>query len=178
LVYRWKGLNPPEFFLPDTPLHFPVSLAPCFDLLCQGQNQWSHPRLCVREPSFTQRKTYHRYRSRSLNPRSFLLNLMPPFCRNRTLFEADPWEGLFRAATTSPEAATGAEKSVGYGGSPEGCPLRLAPWIAPTPRMTSLPRGRLKALSPFPVAVSSQTFPWVGYRGLFRNLRRTSSLRL
>jgi hypothetical protein len=76
---------------------------------------------------------------------------------------ADPWEGLFRAATTFTEAPTGAEKSVGHGGSPKGSRLRLAPWIAPTPRMTSVPRGRLKAWSPFPVAVSSETSPWVGY---------------
>jgi phospholipid transport system substrate-binding protein len=67
--------------------------------------------------------------------------------------------GLFRAATTFTEASTGAEKSVGHGGSPKGYRLRLAWSEAPTPKMTSVPRGRLKALSPFPVADSSETIP-------------------
>jgi hypothetical protein len=84
---------------------------------------------------------------------------------------ADPWGGLFRAATTFTEASTGAEKSVGHGGSPRGCRLRLAPWIAPTPRMTSVPRGRLKALCPFPVAVSSETSPSVGYKVQSKTLK-------
>jgi hypothetical protein len=44
--------------------------------------------------------------------------------------------------------------------------------------MTSVPEGRLKALSPFPVADSSETSPWVGYMELLRNLKRSFSLRL
>jgi hypothetical protein len=61
--------------------------------------------------------------------------------RNRTLLQADPWGGLFRAATTFTEASTGAEKSVGHGGSPKGSGLRLVSCDAPTPKMTSVPRG-------------------------------------
>jgi hypothetical protein len=34
-------------------------------------------------------------------------------------------------------------------------------------------RGRLKALSPFPVADSSETFPWVGNKIQTKNLKRT-----
>jgi hypothetical protein len=78
---------------------------------------------------------------------------------------ADPWGGLFRAATTFAEAPTGAKKSVGHGGSPKECRLRLAWSDAPTSKMTSGPRGRLKPMRPFPVADSSETSPGVGIGG-------------
>jgi hypothetical protein len=107
---------------------------------------------------------------------------MEPQCRplaaNKRFSKADPWGGLFRAATTFAEASTGAEKSVGHGGSPTGSRLWLAWCDAPTPKMTSVPEGRLKALRPFPVADSSETSPWVGYPELLRNLRRTYALKL
>jgi hypothetical protein len=63
----------------------------------------------------------------------------------KRLFKADPWGGLFRAATTFTEASTGAEKSVGHGGSPKGSRLRLAWSGAPTPKMTSVPEGAVKS---------------------------------
>jgi len=63
----------------------------------------------------------------------------------------DPSGGLFRAATTFTEVSTGAEKSVGHGGSPKGSRLRQAWTCAPTPKKTSVPRGRLRLMSPFPV---------------------------
>jgi hypothetical protein len=92
--------------------------------------------------------------------------------------EADLWGSLFRAATTFTEARTGAKKSVGHGGSPRGCRLRLVWSDAPTSKMTSVPRGRLKPMSSFPVADSSETSPWVGTVKLLLNLRRSCKLRL
>jgi hypothetical protein len=92
--------------------------------------------------------------------------------------EPTRWGGLFRAATTFTEAATGAEKSLGHGGSPRGSRLRLAWSDCAYPKNDFSTRGRLKALSPFPVADSSETFPWVGNIELLRNLRRSYRQRL
>jgi hypothetical protein len=110
--------------------------------------------------------------------RSLLETEQPSSISNRTLLEADPWGGLFRAATTFTEASTGAEKSVGLGGSPKGSRLRLAWSDASTPKMTSVPRGRLKASSPFSVADSSETSPRVGNVELRCSLLRSYRLRI
>jgi hypothetical protein len=66
---------------------------------------------------------------------------------------------LFRATTTYAQASTGAEKSVGHGCSPKGSRLRLARCVAPIPKMTSVPRRRLKAWCLFSVVDSSETNP-------------------